>query len=122
VLEDLYEISGSGDPPDLLLRVHVQPGAGRTALTGRHGDALRVKVGAPPEGGRANAALVALLATTLGIAESRISIESGATSRAKRLRIVGLPAADLERLLELALAAPGGGNARGGRGVTRHAP
>ena len=122
MLEDLYEISGSGDPPDLLLRVHVQPGAGRTALTGRHGDALRVKVGAPPEGGRANSALVTLLAVTLGIPESRISIESGATSRAKRLRIVGLPAADLVRLLELALAAPGGGNARGGRGVTRHAP
>ncbi|HXR53824.1 MAG TPA: DUF167 domain-containing protein [Acidimicrobiales bacterium] len=120
--DDLYEISGSGDPPDLLLRVHVQPGAGRTAVTGRHGDALRVKVGAPPEGGRANAALVALLATTLGIAPSRISIESGETSRAKRLRIVGLPAADLERLLELALASPGGGNARGGHGVTRHAP
>jgi len=122
VLDDLYEISGSNDPPDLLLRVHVQPGAGRTAVTGRHGDALGVKVGAPPQGGRANTALVGLLATTLGIAPSRITIESGATSRAKRVRIVGLPAPDLERLLELALAAPGGGNARGGRGVTRHAP
>jgi len=122
VLDDLYEISGSGDPPDLLLRVHVQPGAGRTAVTGRHGDALRVKVGAPPEGGRANDALVALLAGILGIAASRIGIESGAASRAKRVRITGMAGSELERLLELALAAPGGGNARGGRGVTRHAP
>ena len=119
MLHELYEIApdraGTDEgPPDILLRLHVQPGAGRNAVMGRHGDALKVKVGAPPERDRANAAVVALVATALGIPESRVSLESGQTSRAKRLRIVGVESAELERLLELAIE---GGNVRGRRGV-----
>ena len=125
MFDDLYEIAGEQpadrDPPDLLLRVHVQPGAGRTAVMGRHGDALKVKVGAPPEAGRANAAVVALLVDTLGVGTAQVTLESGASSRDKRLRIEGVGAGDLGRLLDLAVAR-GGGNARGSRGVTRHAP
>jgi uncharacterized protein len=119
VFEGLYDIAPGGDPPDLLLRVHVQPGAGRTAVMGRHGDALKVKVGAPPEGGRANAAVVALLASSLGVPAAQVVLESGESSRSKRFRVRGIAAEELERLLELAAA---GGNARGVRGVTRHAP
>jgi uncharacterized protein (TIGR00251 family) len=116
VLEGLYDIAAGGD---VLLRVHVQPGAGRSAVMGRHGDALKIKVGAPPQGGRANAAVVSLLATSLGIPEARVVVESGASSRSKRVRISGVPVAELDRLLELAAAA---GNAKGSGGVTRHAP
>lgn len=119
MLEGLYDIAPGGDPPDLLLRVHVQPGAGRTAVMGRHGDALKVKVGAPPQGGRANAAVITLLATALGVPEARVVLESGASSRDKRVRISGVSAADLERLLQLAAEA---GNARRTGGVSRHAP
>jgi uncharacterized protein len=110
VLEDLYETASGSD--DILLRVHVQPGAGRTAVMGRHGDALKVKVGAPPEGGRANEAVLGLLATTLGVPAASVTLESGASSRAKRVRIAGVSSADLERLLELAVeppTTPGGG-------------
>ena len=117
MFEDLYEIAGT----DVLLRVHVQPGAGRSTIMGRHGDALKVKVGAPPTGGRANDALVGLLAGALGVAPSEVSVESGASSRAKRVRVKGAAAADVGKLLELAVERDGG-NAGGGRSVGRHTP
>jgi hypothetical protein len=128
VLDDLYEIASDGPledgvPPDILLRLHVQPGAGRNAVMGRHGDALKVKVAAPPERDRANAAVVTLVAHTLGVPEDQVTLTSGATSRNKRVRISGVEAADVGRLLELAIESfggEGGGNAPGRRGVGRH--
>ena len=117
MFEDLYETAGS----DVLLRVHVQPGAGRTTIVGRHGDALKVKVGAPPSGGRANEALVALLAAALGVAPSTVTVESGASSRAKRVRVKDAGTIDVGKLLELAVERDAG-NSGGGRGVGRHAP
>jgi uncharacterized protein (TIGR00251 family) len=110
----LFEVSGD----DVVVRVHVQPGAGRTAVTGRHGDALKVKVGAPPEGGRANTAVLALMAETLGVPVASVALVGGATSRAKRVRVSGVAPADVERRLELAMT----GNAGGGRGVSRRTP
>ena len=46
----------------VVLAVHVQPGAGRTEVVGRHGDALKLRVAAPPTGNRANDAVVELVA------------------------------------------------------------
>ena len=97
----------------VVLRVHVQPGAGRTSVTGRHGDAVKLKVAAPPEGGRANDAVASLLATTLGVEPGRVELTSGGTSRTKRFTISGVDLGDFRRLLGEAVA----GNARGGRGV-----
>jgi uncharacterized protein len=114
MVSDLYEIAGD----DVVVRVHVQPGAGRTAVGGRHGDALKVKVGAPPQGGRANDAVVALLAEILGVPVASVTIVGGATSRSKRLKVSGVAVADVERRLELAIT----GNAGGGRGVVRPTP
>ncbi|HEY2428046.1 MAG TPA: DUF167 domain-containing protein [Acidimicrobiales bacterium] len=111
MLSDLYEIAPGSD--DLMLRVHVQPGAGRTAVMGRHGDALKVKVAAPPEGGRANDAVTRLLAETLGVPVASVRLESGEKSRDKRLRIVGVSGPELERLVGLAVDAAGRGT--GGR-------
>lgn len=103
----------AGANATVVLRVQVQPGAGRTAVTGRYGDAVKLKVAAPPEGGRANDAVTSLLATTFGVERSRVSLTSGATSRAKRFTISGIDLGDFRRLLGEAMA----GNARGRGGV-----
>lgn len=111
------------DEVDIVVRVHVQPGAGRTAVVGRHGDALKVRVAAAPEGGRANEAVAELLATTLGVPKSAVGLVSGATSRSKRFRVGPIELDVVRRLLLSAdstfkarRTAPGG-NAGGGRGV-----
>lgn len=66
-----------------ILKVHVVPGARKTAVAGRHGDRLKVKVAAPPEKGRANEELLAFLARTLEVPLKSLHLTSGAASRAK---------------------------------------
>ena len=104
--EDVFD---EGEDGAVVLRLHVQPGAGRTAVVGRHGDALKVRVAAPPERGRANDACVALVAETLGVPAAQVELVSGPASRAKRVRVTGVEADDVRRLLAAALGAPGGG-------------
>ena len=72
---------------DLILNVQLQPRASRDEFAGRHGDAIKIRLTAPPVDGRANAALIAFLAAALGVPKSRVTLESGATGRHKRLRI-----------------------------------
>jgi uncharacterized protein len=67
----------------MVIRVHVVPGARRDEIVGLHGDRLKCKVRAPPEDGRANAALEALLATWLGV--TRCQVIAGMTSRQKSI-------------------------------------
>ena len=107
------EVFDVGDDGSVVLRLHVVPGAGRTVVAGRHGDALKVRVAAPPERGRANDACVALVADTLGVAPGRIELVSGPASRSKRVRVSGVEADDVRRLLAAALGAPGGGGPEG---------
>ncbi len=118
--EELFDVVGT--PTDdghgeIVLRVQVQPGAGRTAVVGRHGDALKLKVGAPPEGGRANDAVTSLLATTLGVPREAVTLVSGATSRTKRFRMGPLDLGETRRLLAEAVSSGSAGNAGGRRGV-----
>src|SRR5581483_3594621 len=74
------------DDGSVELNVHAQPGAGRTQITGRHGDALKIRVAVPPEHGRANAALAALLAEAFGVDTKAVELVSGEKSRTKRFR------------------------------------
>jgi uncharacterized protein len=104
---DLYDDS----PEGVVLRVHVQPGAGRSAVVGRHGDALKVRVAAPPVEGRANEATRALLAEALGVPEGDVDLTSGQSSRTKRFRLKGLDAEEADKRLRVAL-----GEARGSAG------
>jgi uncharacterized protein (TIGR00251 family) len=122
VTYDLFDVADDGA---VVLRLHVQPGAGRTMLVGRHGDAVKVRVAVPPEKGRANEACMALVASTLGVGKDQIEVVSGPSSRSKRVRITGVEVDEVRRLLAIALAAPGDtgresravGNARPGRSV-----
>jgi uncharacterized protein (TIGR00251 family) len=93
------------------VHVHVQPRAGRTQLVGRHGEALKVRVSAPPVDGRANEAAGRLLSAALGVPASRVVLVSGAQSRLKRFRVAGLSAAVVTARLEAALRGRGRGAA-----------
>lgn len=81
-----------------LISVHAQPGAKKSAVAGLHGEALKVRVSAPPVEGKANEALIALVAKALGLPRRAVSIVKGDSSREKLLLIAD-PAADPARLL-----------------------
>ena len=81
----LYAVNEDGT---IDLHVHAQPGAGRTQITGRHGDALKIRVAVPPEHGRANDALAKVLADVFGVAAAGVSITAGEKSRTKHFRVV----------------------------------
>ena len=74
----------------IVVRLHVQPGAAKTELAGRHGDAIKLRVHAPPIDGAANAEVEAFLATVLGVARSAVRLVSGASGRRKRVEIHGI--------------------------------
>ena len=71
----------------VVIALHVQPGARRTAIVGPHGDRLKVAVSSPPADGRANTALLEFLAERLAIPKSCLRLLSGASSREKRVAI-----------------------------------
>jgi uncharacterized protein (TIGR00251 family) len=73
-----------------IVPVHAQPGARRNAILGERSGALRVAVTAAPERGKANAAVAAVLAESLGCKPSQVALLSGETSRQKRFLIAGL--------------------------------
>jgi uncharacterized protein (TIGR00251 family) len=99
-VEDLFTAGGDDA---VMLSVHAQPGAGRSQVVGRHGHALKVKVAAPPEQGRANEALVALLSDRFGVPAKSVTLTSGASSRTKQFRIEGVDPAEFADLLERAI-------------------
>jgi hypothetical protein len=80
----------SGD--DVVLSLHIQPGAKKTEVAGLHGEALKIRLHAPPVDGKANDALIAFLAERLGVPKARVVLEAGQTSRSKRVRVVGVSA------------------------------
>jgi uncharacterized protein len=81
------------------IAVTVSPGAKRTELVGRHGDGWRARVAAPPEGGRANAALAVLLADALGVPRDQVEVVAGHTSRRKLVEIEGLDPREIAQRL-----------------------
>jgi len=73
----------------IVLTLHVQPGAKRTEFVGLHGEAMKLRLAAPPVDGKANAALCVFLAGFCAVPRSAVILISGETSRAKRVRIDG---------------------------------
>jgi uncharacterized protein (TIGR00251 family) len=104
----LYTVNDDGS---IELHVHAQPGAGRTQIVGRHGDALKVRIAVPPEHGRANTALGGVLADAFGIPAKDVSIVSGEKSRTKRFRLavddVDAFALRLDELVAAGASGPG---------------
>ena len=88
----------AADGAHTLLWVQVVPGARASGIVGAHGDALRLKVTAPPSDGRANAAVEALLARVLDLPIRSVRVIAGHTSRRKRIRIDAASDAVRDRL------------------------
>ena len=86
------------------IKVTVSPGAARTELVGRHGDGWKARVAAPPERGRANEALIELLAVSLEVPASTIRIVGGRSGRAKVVEVAELEAVEAESRLMRALS------------------
>jgi uncharacterized protein len=90
--------------PSTRVRVRVSPGARRGGVAGRVGEVWKLRVTAPAEGGRANEAVVRLLAETVDVPRRQIALVSGHTAREKVVELEGVEAAEVERRLSGASA------------------
>ena len=86
--------------PSTRVRLRVSPGARRTEIAGRHGDGWKVRVSAAPERGRANEAVLDLLAERLELPRRSLSIVSGHGAREKIVLMEGIGRAETERRLD----------------------
>ena len=93
---DWLRASGDG----VTLTLHIQPGAKKSGVVGIHGDALKIRLAAPPVDGKANAALIEFIATTFAIAKNKVELKSGQTSRRK---VLAVQAVSCETALQLLL-------------------
>jgi len=84
------------------LRLRVSPGAARSRVVGRHGEGWKVRVAAPAEDGRANAAVVRLLAQTLGVPRAQVTVFSGHATRDKIVELAEADPADIDQRLHSA--------------------
>jgi len=93
-------------PEGIILHVRAQPGARKDEIAGEWGGratpahSLKIRITAPPEKGRANEAIIRLLAKKLGLKKSAISVVYGETSRDKKILIKGITHLELKALLE----------------------
>lgn len=81
------------------LTLHVQPRAARTEIQGPHGDAIKLRVAAPPVDGAANAEIERFLAERLGVPRRAVKLARGAAGRRKLVEVEGLTTAEAVRLL-----------------------
>jgi uncharacterized protein (TIGR00251 family) len=86
-------------PEGVLVSVRAQPGARTAGVLGEQAGALKLAVTAPPEDGRANAALVELLRDRLGLKRSQVELHSGATGRNKKVLVRGVARDELAAML-----------------------
>jgi uncharacterized protein len=73
----------------ITLTLHIQPGAKKTEFAGLHGEALKIRLAAPPVDGKANEALLRFIAEVLHLPKSAVTLKSGQTSRHKVLEVIG---------------------------------
>ncbi len=88
--------------PTTRLRLRVAPGASAPGVVGRYGDFWKVRVAAAPERGRANDAVLELLAETLAVPRASVTLVSGGSSRNKIVELTGIAPDEIERRLATA--------------------
>ena len=93
-----------GGGPGVRLKIKAVPGASRDGIAGWLGDALKVRVSAPAEGGAANAAIRELLAAVLDVPVRRVRIAAGGSSPRKMVEVTGIGAEETRRRIETAVS------------------
>jgi hypothetical protein len=99
-------IAASSHARGAVLPVLAHPAAKQNGVMGERAGALRIAVTAPPDKGKANAAIQSVLAEALGCKSSQVTLLSGETSRQKRFLVDGISADELNRRLVLVLSEP----------------
>ena len=94
-MSDWFRVAADGR---ITLTLHIQPGAKKTEFAGLHGDALKIRLAAPPVDGKANEALIKFVAETLKLPKASVMLKSGQTSRRKVLEVSGANAALVAQL------------------------
>ncbi|MCP4342540.1 MAG: YggU family protein [Desulfobulbaceae bacterium] len=84
----------------VLLRLHIQPKASKSRIVGLHDGCLKIAVAAPPVEGKANKAVVKLLADFLGVPARDVAVKSGVQSRRKVVAVKALDATKIRNMLE----------------------
>lgn len=93
--------------PTARLRLRVSPGASTSGVVGRHGEAWKLRVSAPPERGRANDAVIDVLAATLDVSRRDLRLVAGEGARDKIVEATGISTAEAERRLDVACGTVG---------------
>ena len=84
----------------LLLSLYVQPRSGQNTIAGLHGNAIKLRLSAPPVDGKANKAVIAFWAKSLKIPKSAVTIRSGLQSRMKKVLLTGVDEEQVRHLVE----------------------
>ncbi len=92
-------MSTNNPAPAAQLHVKVVPGARQDQIVGRHGDALKIRISAPPEAGKANQAVLRLIADALNLRRGQIHLLRGHSNPKKILQITGLSQLQLDERL-----------------------
>ena len=99
-MKDAGKISIRDCPGGAIIAVKAVPGASRDKIVGALGDSLKIATSAPPEKGKANSAIAAILAKALGLDKQGVELVSGQTNPRKEFRIAGRSAGAVRKLLE----------------------
>ena len=86
-------------PAGAVLNLRIVPRAAKNAIQGEHGDALKIRLCAPPVDGAANAALIEFLSDAFSLPRARVQLLAGATSRNKRVLLSGCPSSMVRSIL-----------------------
>lgn len=96
-MSDWFRVAADGR---ITLTLHIQPGAKKTETAGLHGDALKIRLAAPPVEGKANEALIKFIAEALKLPKSAVNLKSGQTSRRKVLEVQGATTEAVARFVQ----------------------
>lgn len=96
-MSDWFRVAADGR---ITLTLHIQPGAKKTETAGLHGDALKIRLAAPPVDGKANEALIKFIAEALKLPKSAVNLKSGQTSRRKVLEVQGATTEAVARFVQ----------------------